>query len=183
MYQGKIAIRYARSLFMVAKERNILDKVYQDMKELLKLENTDKDFRNFLISPIFKESEKIKFFKQLFSGKINDLTLDFCLFIIRKRRESFLAAMSRSFIDQYRQEKGIKPVSITTATKIEKALAEKISKLISKDLDIKVELEQKTDESIIGGYILRIEDRQFDDSVATKLQKFKQLLQQRVNNN
>ena len=103
--------------------------------------------------------------------------------IIKKRRESFLAAISRSFIDQYRKEKGIKPVSITTATAIDNTLAEKISKLISKDLNIEVELKKIVDESIIGGYVLRIEDRQFDDSVSTKLQKYKQLLQQRANNN
>ena len=183
MYQGKIATRYAKAVFVVAKESDLLGNIYQDMKQLLNLESADPAFRNFLMSPIFKEAKKREIFKELFNGQINDLTLNFCLMIIKKRRESFLAAISRSFIDQYRKEKGIKPVSITTATAIDKTLAEKISKLISKDLNIEVELKKIVDESIIGGYVLRIEDRQFDDCVATKLQKYKQLLQQRANNN
>ncbi len=183
MYQGKIAVRYAKSLLMVAKEKQTADNIYQDMKQLLAIEKESKDFRHFLETPLLKGSEKTKIIDKLLEGKIDKLTHHFLHMVIKKRRELFLGNIARSYIDQYRQNKGIKPASLITATEVNKTIIDNISKLIGKDLNTEVELEQKIDEKIVGGYILRIEDKQFDNSVAAKLKNYKHLLQQKIDIN
>ena len=85
-------------------------------------------------------------------------------------------SISRNFIDSYKEFKGIKSVILTTAYTIDddsrKALVDKITNSLNKI----VELREIVNEEIIGGFILKIEDQQYDSSVTSKLLHLKRKL-------
>jgi F-type H+-transporting ATPase subunit delta len=68
---------------------------------------------------------------------------------------------------------GIQEGSIITAIALDEKYKEKINELIRKKFKIEIDLEEKVDPSIIGGFVLRIEDQQIDASISSQLKKIK----------
>jgi F-type H+-transporting ATPase subunit delta len=75
-----------------------------------------------------------------------------------------------------RKEKNIKTAVITTAQTIDEKLLQKANKILEEELETKVELSAKVNSELIGGMILRIDDKQYDASILTQLNKLKQEL-------
>lgn len=176
MNKSKIATRYSKALFELAKENNILNKVKNDIDIVINAYNTYSEVSSFLNSPIIKMSNKKILFSKLFAGKISQTTDSFIKLLIDNKRENQLLDIARVFIDRYKKEKGIKTATITTATKITDELKSKISKLVSEVEDTNVEFYEIENKDIIGGFILRIDDNQFDASIASKLESIKKRL-------
>lgn len=175
MNQSKISVRYAKALYQFSKEKNELDKVKNDMALL---ENTCKipDFKLALDSPQAKPLQKLEFIKALFSGKISETTLSFINLVVSNKRDAYLEDMARQFLYVYRKDQGIKKVTVTTAKKINTEQRNKILSFVESNYNVNADIEERVDQSIIGGLILRIEDQQLDSSVSNKLKKIKQAL-------
>ena len=174
MSVSRIATRYAKSLLDLANESNKLDEVKADMQVLDKaLDN--RDLYLLLKSPIVSESKKKSIFKEIFGDKLSDMTLSFFNVILNKGREEYIPAISDSFTEQYKSHKGISSVKLTTAAPIsESNLASIKSKLLSSsETDQSVEIETEVDPSIIGGFVLEIGDKLYNDSIAYKLNQLK----------
>jgi F-type H+-transporting ATPase subunit delta len=98
--------------------------------------------------------------------------------VIRNKREIYLPEIARNFKELYRKAKGIRSATLVTAYPVEEEEVEKLRKLIRNAFNEEVELTKSLDEEIIGGFVLTIEDMQYDASVARNLRKIKnQLLQ------
>ena len=171
MNQGKIVVRYSKSLFELAVEKKVLDKVYQDMQTVADLLREVPALKTLLERPVISAAKKIEVARNVFAS-LDKLTLSFIEYVIKKSREEFLSDITRYFMILYRQEKGIREAMITTAIPIDTAITENIKKIM-KDMNCEVMLTAKVDPSIIGGYILKIEDRQYDSSVVNNLSKIR----------
>ncbi|HKI90284.1 MAG TPA: ATP synthase F1 subunit delta, partial [Draconibacterium sp.] len=90
----------------------------------------------------------------------------------------YIPAICRNYLALTRKNQNIKLSQLTTATEIDSKTIEKIKSTIEKELNAKVELTANVKPDIIGGLILRMEDKQFDASVATQLKKMRQQLQE-----
>jgi F-type H+-transporting ATPase subunit delta len=134
------------------------------------------DFILLLETPVVKTSEKSRLISKIFENKIHPLTLDFLQLIVKNNRETFIPSISRDTLDFIRREKNIKSAVLTTAIQIDQSLIEEVETLLEKELEGKVELTEKVNPDIIGGLILRIDDKQMDASVSTQLKKVKQQL-------
>lgn len=176
MNESLITVRYAKALFSLAKEKGILDSLKNDIEKIALICNQSTEFILLLESPIIKTSKKIDLINQIFKGNIQELTHDFLVLIITNKRESHIPGICRYFLVLSRKDIGIKTVMITTAEEFSPDFIKKISSIIEKGLNSKIELEQKTDSSIIGGIILRVEDKQLDSSVAKQLKEIKNTL-------
>ena len=172
MNQSKISVRYAKALFQVAQEKNILEEIKGNMEQVA-LTCEQSEFQLLLESPVIKTKNKMSTLSELFSGKINDLTLKFLLMVAENKREVYIPGICRNFLDQYLAFKGIKAAKVVTASALDINTKEKISKVVS-DL-FKTDLELTTEENpeLMGGFILRVGDDQIDASVSTKLKKIK----------
>ncbi|MFH2096598.1 MAG: ATP synthase F1 subunit delta [Bacteroidota bacterium] len=175
---SKISVRYAKAVFLLAKEKNILDAVKDDMLLILKVCNDIPDFTLMLYSPVIQTTQKLNALNDIFKGSIHDQTSGFLALIVRNKREQFVADIIRVFMDFYRHEMGIKAVSLTTAIELAPALREKIIAIIRNAYNSKVELTEKVRPEIIGGFILTIDDKQMDTSVSSQL---KELERQYIN--
>jgi F-type H+-transporting ATPase subunit delta len=167
----KVAYRYAKSLLDVAQDQKILDKVYNDMVLVRKTIVDNPDFAEYVSSPVVKTANKIEIAKKVFGEKIEKLSLDFLNLIASNGREEVYLEIVKRFIHLYDEVKGVEVAKVISAIKLDKKLLSRIQKHVSaltgKDIDIVEEL----DKDIIGGYILKIGDYQYDASILNNVQK------------
>jgi F-type H+-transporting ATPase subunit delta len=176
MDQSAITVRYAKAFFSLAKEKNLVQPLKEDIEFVSDVCNNSGEFILLLESPVLKTSKKSEIITSIFEGKINEFSLKFLLLIIKNKREIYIPAICRNYLALTRKDQNIKLTQLTTATVIDQKTVEKIKVRIERELNAKVELTANVKPEIIGGLILRMEDKQFDASVATQLKKIQQKL-------
>lgn len=169
-------MRYARALFQLSEEYKIQESVRNDMQDILKCIADSPELKFLLESPMIKGSEKSRLVNVIFKDKMQELTLKFIHLLIDNKREHFLPDICRNFISEYKHKLGIKEASITTATVLGEEYKKQIYDYITSKFNIKIELSEKVDPAIIGGFILRIEDEQVNASIQAQLNKIKREL-------
>jgi len=166
----RVASRYAKSLIELAQEKGVVEEVHNDMQLFRKVCEENYDFTLMLKNPVIKHDKKNKILAQIFEGKVNDLTLSIFNIITRKNREPILPILAKEFIVQYNSKKGIEVATITTAVPVSDDLREELRKMILQVGGKKtVELKEIVDPDLIGGFILKVGDKQIDDSIQSKL--------------
>ncbi len=176
MNDSLITVRYVKALYELAEDSELQNAVKDDMEVLRECIKESMEFRDFLSNPLLKSSEKIKLVDQLFKKKIRDLSLKFLHLLIEKKREMHLINICHYFINYYKERRGMKEVEITTAKPLSATHKKEILDFITKKFKIKIELSEQLNPSIIGGFILRIEDQQINASLEAQLNKIKREL-------
>lgn len=173
MSEFRVASRYAKSLLDLSKEKGQLESVRADMAYFTEVCDQNKDFLLMLKSPIIPSDKKLKIIYQVFSDRVNPITLLIFDLTVNKRREDLLYAVSKEFVVQYNQLNNIKKAQLITATNLNYDLRSKVETLAAKIANTQVVLETNVDPKIIGGFVLRIGDVQMDESVSSQLKKLK----------
>ena len=173
MQYSLISKRYAQALLDLSLEMNILDKVKEDMELIIRLCESDREFQLFLRSPVIKPDMKVKVLEGIFKGKVEDLTVKFINLIARHRREKILEQIANQFIFLYKEHKNIITTRLTTAVEISDELKKEIISLMHEYTDGNIELQEEIDEDLIGGFILRFEDKQFDSSLKNRIKQLR----------
>ncbi len=173
MRETRIAIRYAKALFELSLEQKSHEQTHQDMILVHNVCMENKDFRLLLSSPIIKIDKKQNVMKSLFEGKIGKLSLAFLNLITAKRRENFIEPITEQFLAVYQEYKGIISAVLTTAAGADDNIRITVKGLIGKFTEKDVELVEEIKSEIIGGFILRFGQYQFDDSIRKKIMKLK----------
>lgn len=176
MDQSTITVRYAKAFFSTAKEKNLLDTLKSDIELVLDVCNNSADFILLIESPVVKASKKADLIAAIFKSKVEELTLNFLLLIAKNKREVHIPGICRNFLDLTRKDQNIKSAVLTTASEVDSKTIKKIEKLLGKELNATIELSTKVNPEIIGGLVLRLDDNQYDASIATQLKKIKQNL-------
>ncbi|MEZ5104246.1 MAG: ATP synthase F1 subunit delta [Draconibacterium sp.] len=176
MDQSAISVRYAKAFFATAKEKKLLDVLKSDIQLVLETCDKSTDFILLLESPVVKSSKKSKLITSVFEGKVHELTMNFLMLIVENKREVYIPGICRNFLALCRKDQNIKSAVLITANEMSEKTIEKVGKLLEKELKTKVELSTQVNEDIVGGLIIRLEDTQFDASVATQIRKIKQKL-------
>ena len=172
----RIASRYAKSLVDLAQERDLLERIREDLASFVEVCNV-KDFQLLLKSPIVHTDKKQSVFKRLFEGHFDPLTLAFFDIILRKGREEYLMEIADEFMRQYREIRKIAAVSLTTATALTETQEKSIKAKIVEAVDAveTVDLDTEVDADIIGGFILEFDHKLYDASVAHQLNEARKL--------
>ncbi|MEO6883490.1 MAG: ATP synthase F1 subunit delta [Bacteroidia bacterium] len=171
MNQTRVAVRYAKALLDQALEKSLIEVVFADMTSLLSICHSNKDFSLFLQSPIIKTEKKVSVLKEIFSSKINALSLDFLLLIVTKKRENAMENIAEEFINQYKKYKKIITAVVTSSVGLDANLRKEVIEIVKKGSASEVELIEKVNPDLIGGFILRIGDKQVDTSILRQLKK------------
>ncbi|MET0392400.1 MAG: ATP synthase F1 subunit delta [Chitinophagaceae bacterium] len=170
MPNPRLASRYAKSLIGLANERGQLEEVYADMQWLQAVCKSNRDFVTLLRSPVIKADKKKKIVEAVTSGNISALTEAFNALLITKNRESNLPEIIAAFISQYKEQKNIYTLRLTTAAPASETIKKAVMEQVKKSGGFEnVELEEKVDEDIIGGFVLQIGDKLIDASIAYDL--------------
>jgi F-type H+-transporting ATPase subunit delta len=174
MPNPRLAARYAKSLIDLANERNQVEPVYNDMLFLQALCKESHDFLMLLRSPVVKADKKNVIVDAVTKGKIGELTTAFSRLLINKGREAYLPEVIVAFIDQYKQQKGIHTVKLTTAVPVTEDVKKQIIGQVQAQTKLSnIDLKATVNEDIIGGFVLEIGDTLIDASIAYDLNKIK----------
>lgn len=167
MLHHRIATRYATGLLSYSQEEHSLETTFEEVKTLKRQLEQSRDFRAFLKSPVIDSHTKERISIQIMKG-YSETLLHFVQLMVRQHREGYLHETTKAFIRLYNAFKGIHTAYLTTAVPLNDALRAAIQHQI-KDRAPKVELHERIDPAILGGFVLRMGDVQLDQSIATKL--------------
>ncbi|SEJ31827.1 ATP synthase F1 subcomplex delta subunit [Cyclobacterium xiamenense] len=170
----RVASRYAKSLLELAVETNVLESVHEDMKGVLNTTGQSPELVDLIKSPVITSDQKMTVIRALFGKNVAPLTLKFFELVSKKGRESLLPEMARGFHRLYNQHMGIQTAEVVATIQLDQALRDSFIAIVKeysgKD---RVELIEKIDPNLIGGFVLNIEDRQLDESIKSKLQQLR----------
>lgn len=165
--------RYAKALFDLAVELNILEKVNSDLRLIGKVFSENRELRVIIANPVIDAYKKINILNKLFEGNIQELTIKFLRLITTKGREKYIQYISEAFKEIYKEYKNILSVNLTTAQRAEKVITDDIINKLHEATSMNIELTEKVDEDIIGGFIINFQDYRYDASIINQLNKLK----------
>ncbi len=181
MPNPRLASRYAKSLLDIAVEQNAVDAALQDIKMMNEVCDSSRDFTNLLRSPVIKPDKKQSILDAIFGDKLHPLVQAFVKLLVNKGREENLPEIAEAFISQYKEMKNIKTVMLTTATAVSAEVKDAIIKKITGSLNASsIEVVERVDADIIGGFILQMDDKLIDASVRRDLNDIKAQFQQNI---
>jgi F-type H+-transporting ATPase subunit delta len=174
MADSRVASRYVKSLLGLAVEKDALEKVHKDMILFSKVCEENRAFTLMLRNPIIKHDKKREILEKIFKGKVHNLTLAIFDIITRKNREPLLPEIAKEFHVAYNDYHQIGGASVITAIPLDKKLRDEVEAIVKKLSDKKqVEIIEKVDPEMIGGFVLNVGDRQVDASIKNKLKALK----------
>lgn len=173
MSEIRVASRYAKSLIELAIEKGVLEEVHFDMQLFTNTVESNRELYLLLKNPIVQNDKKQAILKALFGARVNKMTNLFFEIISRKKREGNLPAIAREFHARYNEYKGIVSAEVVTTFELTAQLRKEFIAIIEKISGKSVELHERIDKSLIGGYVLRIEDKQIDESISARLMELK----------
>ena len=168
MSAGTVARRYGKSLLALSKEQNAVEAVEQDMRVLADVVRENRELSAILGSPVVRPEKKEAIVGSVFQGA-QPLTASFLAQLARKGRAGLLAQMAEAYLALVREERGIVLAEVVTATPLNESSRSEIHALIGKIHEGVVELSEKVDPHLIGGFKLRVGDRMIDASVFQSL--------------
>jgi F-type H+-transporting ATPase subunit delta len=167
----KTASRYAKALLDLATEQNILEKVYEDVKLIAHTCKTQRELVLLLDSPLVKTDKKQAILQSVFAGNLSTTTELFIRLLVSKRRERSLPAIAEECINQYKIKKKILTAVITSAQGLDEELRKKVLELVKKSSDSEIELVEKVNDTLIGGFTLQVGDKRVDASIAKQIKQ------------
>lgn len=180
MSEIKVASRYAKSLIDLAKEQNALEEIKSDMQLFVGAVKASAELKAILKNPIIPIGKKNSILNEIFSNKVHATTKAFLKIVIDKGRAEVLFGTAKEFLNQYNQYKNIVTAKVTSAVALSDAAKADIIAKVKEVTGGEVVLNATIDESLIGGFILTVGDKQFDASISSKLNQLKKDFAQRV---
>ena len=168
----RAAIRYAKAVLSLAVEQNSTEAVYNDMKLIAKTVSENADLDLALKNAVAKQDTKKEILAQVFP-QLNALSSKLFDVLVDNNRIDAIADVARKYNEIYEAHIGKEKATVTTAVPMTDDLEIKVMAKIKELTSKSVELVNIVDESIIGGFILRVGDIQYNASIANKLNKLK----------
>lgn len=173
MPNSLIAKRYAKALFELALELNVVEKTKSDMEFIISVCLSNKDFTQMLRSPVIRSEKKQKILEILFGDKVSELSMRYLNIITRKKRESFINQIAKEFILVYKQFKNIFTVQLESAEAINDDIRKEVISLLEKQTKGNIDLVETVKKELIGGFVMNYDDYKYDASIAYQLKKLR----------
>lgn len=171
---SKAAARYAKSLIDLSTEQNALEDLVKDMQLFEEVVGGNSELEAILKNPIVPLDKKAGILNDVFGQKVHQVTNSFFKLSVNKGRSAILFDTAKQFIAQYQLIKGIVTAEVTSAIALTDANKAEIINLVKRELGAReVVIREKVNEKLIGGFILKVGDKQFDASIAGGLNKLK----------
>ena len=165
--------RYALAIYEIAIQNNQPEEVYRELKVVMEIFETDKDFKNFIESPLIKKDDKKKFVENLFSKKFSEETVSLLQYLIDKSRLVNIKEIVTEYLKIYYEKNQIIEAEAIFASKpSDIQIQNLIAKLKLKE-NKEIKLNTKLDKSIIGGVIVKIGDKIIDASIKREIDTFR----------
>ncbi|HWW38747.1 ATP synthase F1 subunit delta [Pedobacter sp.] len=181
MSENKAASRYAKSIIDLSIENNALESLKNDMVLVEQVIDQNPELEAILKNPIVPQDKKIGILEGLFAGKVDKITISFMKLMVNKGRSALLFGTSKEVIAQYNSIKGIVTADVTSAIPLTESSRAEIIAIVKKEIGAnEVLIKEKINANLIGGFVLKVGDKQFDASISNGLNKLKKEFAQGV---
>lgn len=168
---------YGDALFEAASQRQELDRTYEEVLELVQIFRGNADLLKMLGNPRIDESEKLSLVETLFSERISRSLMGLMVVAIKKSRQEKLPAICYSFISTVRKHRKIGLVRVKSAVELKEEQKVRLeAKLLETTDYIELQMYYTVEEALIGGIVIKIDDRVFDNSIRNGLMEMKKAL-------
>jgi ATP synthase F1 delta subunit len=168
----EIADVYARALFEVARENDVLDRVHDELGEFADALDEDRNLQVFLFSPYFSSEEKKDGVRRIVSDA-DERTLNFLELLAERHRMPALFRIRRIFDSMWAEENKLLPVTVTSAVELDEELVNSIGERIEEQTERRVELSSKVDPDVLGGLQVRVGNMVLDATVRNRLEQLR----------
>ena len=175
MASTRAAIRYAKAILEIADSKSVATEVGNDMSLIASTINSNAELSTFIQNPTVKVEVKESALLEVFA-KVNAVTKSLFHLLFENKRFEILEAVALEYNKLFDIMNGVEVAKVTTAIPMDAALEAKVLTKIATFSNKKITIENTVDASIIGGFILRIGDKQYNASVANRLQVLKREL-------
>ena len=175
MSGSRAAIRYAKAILEIADSKGVASEVSADMTLIATTITGNSELTHFIQNPLIKTDTKKNVVLEVFAS-VNPVTQSLFHLLLENKRFEILAAIAVEYNNLFDVMNGVEVAKVTTAFPMDAALEAKVLAKIATFSDKKVTIENTVDASIIGGFILRIGDKQYNASVANRLHVLKREL-------
>ncbi|WP_298145115.1 ATP synthase F1 subunit delta [Flavobacterium sp.] len=175
MSVSRAGLRYAKAILDIALDKNEADAVAVDMQSIADTLHANAELSNFLTNPVLPGANKLSALEAIFSNT-SGTTKNVFRLLLENKRFAILGDIATAYLQLNDQRNGIETALVTTAQPLDAALETAVLNSVKALTSAKVTLKNIVDPSIIGGFILRIGDKQFNASVAQRIQNLKREL-------
>lgn len=167
--------RYAKATLELAQEENLEVKILNNFESINSVISDHKDLRLMLSSPLIEVNKKEAVLLEVFEG-VESLVKKLIKTLAQNNRVELLKHVAQEYIELYNSIHHIQSATVITAVEMTQDLEDKVQAKIKEITGYSANLTNQVDESILGGFILRLKDLQFDASVSSGLNRFKRQL-------
>ncbi len=171
----RAAIRYAKAILDIANDKGVAEAVNNDMNSIASTISSNLELSTFIQNPTTKVEVKESALLEVFAG-VNGVTKSLFHLLFENKRFEILGAIASEYNQLFDEMNGVEVAKVTTAVPMDAALEAKVLAKVSTLSNKKITIENIVDASIIGGFILRIGDQQYNASIANRLQVLKREL-------
>jgi F-type H+-transporting ATPase subunit delta len=168
----EIARVYADALFEVAKDKDELDEVHDQLGEFADAMNESNDMRVFFFSPYFSSADKREAIDSAVSGASEEF-VNFLELLVEKHRMPAIFRIRTRFDGLWAEAKKRLEVTLTSAVELDKKVVDQVSKEVERQTDRDVDVETQIDPEILGGIVLRVGNMVLDASLRGRLEKLR----------
>lgn len=170
----RAAKRYAKGLMQFANETSQADMLNLEMIDLKNSIQASRELSSFLASPVLDAKRKVAISKELFKG-FSKVSQNFVELVINQGRGNILKEIANQYTEQYNKMHNITTAEFISAVPFDTDLVNSIVMEAKQKLGdtSTIKIETKVDPELIGGFVLRMGDRQIDSSVKSKLNRLK----------
>ena len=173
MSNNRVAVRYAKAILELSQGQNSAEETYTDMQLIVATMVDSEELQTVLNSTVVKSEIKKSALLAIFDGKINEISKGLITILISNKRIADFGAVASQYIKLYDTAKGIEVAKVTSAIPLTDALKIQVIAKVKELTGKEASLENIVDSSILGGFILRVGDIQYDASIANKLKVLK----------
>ncbi len=165
--------RYAKAFLELAMQNNIVDRALDDLLLVKKTIEDNKELNLLISQPFVSKTQKINIINRLFKERISDISLNLFNLLLEKNREEIITSVYDEYYKLYLEHKKIAVVTVTSAIDLDEKTTGRIvnilkHKIVDKDT---IEIKNVIDKKIIGGFIVRYMDYEYDASVRRTLKR------------
>jgi F-type H+-transporting ATPase subunit delta len=165
---SRAAIRYAKAVLSLAQDKKTTEDVQKDMQSIIATVSGSAELRMVLSSPLIKSEIKLASLREIFKST-GEITQNLFDVLIENKRVNLLGDVAKQYIVLFDQLNNTQVAKVTTAVPLDKGLSAKVLTKIKELTGNEATIENIIDESIIGGFILRVGDLQYNASIANML--------------
>jgi len=168
----EIARVYAEALFDVARDKDKLDRIHDELNQFAKALDGDRELQVFFFSPYFSSAEKREGIERAVSGADPEF-VNFLELLVEKHRMPVIFRIRRQFEEMWKKENRKLDVTVTSAVELDPEVVDQVGAEIEKQTGQQVELTTRVDDGVVGGIVLQVGNMVLDASIRNRLEKLR----------